>query len=45
MKAEPYSLNGRPNWAMVTLDNCDSGGSGALTVYNDVNVSDLGRCD
>jgi len=25
----------------VTLDNCDSGGSGALTVYNDVNVSDL----
>ena len=25
----------------VTLDHCDSGGSGALTVYNDVMVSDL----
>ena len=25
----------------VTLDHCDSGGSGALTVYNDVTVSDL----
>ena len=25
----------------VTLDLCNSGGSGAMTVYNDVNVSDL----
>ena len=25
----------------VTLDHCDSGGSGAMTVYNDVMVSDL----
>ena len=25
----------------VTLDRCNSGGSGAVTVYNDVNVSDL----
>ena len=25
----------------ATLDHCDSGGSGAMTVYNDVTVSDL----
>ena len=29
------------NFGHVTLDHCDSGLSGAMTVYNDVNVSDL----